>query len=110
MAMAAVDIIDLKPVQAQAANTRGTHAAAEVAQAATPSVAAAPAAGKAAASMWVGLPVITAEVEREAGVVGAALATRGGTIATRNSEAVARTVEADDQNRQSLTPEPVISV
>jgi hypothetical protein len=110
MVMAAVDRVDLKPIEAQAANTRGGQVATDVAQAATPSMAATPAAAKAAASMWVALPVITAEVEQQGTVVGAALAARGVNIATRNSEAVATTVEADDQNRQSLTPEPVISV
>src|ERR1700738_3117255 len=109
MVMAAVDRIDLKPIEAQAANTRGGQVATDVAQAATPSMAAAPVA-KAAASMWVAVPVITAEAEQQGTAVGSALAARGVNIATRNSEAVTTTVEADDQNRQSLTPEPVISV
>jgi hypothetical protein len=108
--MAAVDRIDLKPVEAQAANTRTAQVASGVAQTATPSMAAAPSAAKAAASMWMALPVIIGEAEQRSAVLGAALAARGVTIATRNSEAVATTVETDDQNRQSLTPEPVVSV
>lgn len=110
--MAAVDRLDLHPVEASSANAAaGTVAATLTTTAASPgAIVAAPSAAAAAASMWVAVPVVATDAESEAKTVTAALAARGVKVTTRNGQAVSATVETNEANRQALTAEPVMSV
>lgn len=108
--MAAVDEIDLKPAQAQTANTATAAVAAEMETEAAPAALshAGAAASHAAASMWVAAPVVSVDAAQWAITGEAAIAARLENVSTENVQAVASTVETDDANAESLTARPGI--
>jgi hypothetical protein len=103
--------IDLKPVEAQAANMSApSMVAASAAQAPTSAPASAAASSDAARSMWAPLAATVAEDATTWQGLNAGGGRRIAGIYERKTEAVTTLVTADDENRQSLTLLPTGSV
>jgi len=109
--MATGKVIQLFPAQAAAANLQASAAAAElsVGGATSAGTRALPSAGMAsmvAASTWAPVGLLCGAVNQETTHVAAAVASRGHKISGANEHALTDMLNADEQNRQTLTEEP----
>lgn len=106
--MATGKVIQLFPAQAAAANSEASAAAAELSVGGVTSAgrALSGAASMVAASTWAPVGLLCGAVNQETTHVAAAVASRGDKISGANEHALTDMLDADEQNRQTLTEEP----
>lgn len=109
--MATGRVIQLFPAHTAAANLQASAAAAELSAGEATSagvrvLSGAGAASGAAASSWAPVGLLCGAVDQQTTHVAAAVASRGQKISGANEHALTDMLDADEQNRQTLTEEP----
>ncbi|MDP7732917.1 hypothetical protein [Mycobacterium sp. TY813] len=109
--MASGKVIQLFPAQAAAANLQASAAAAELSaagatSAGTRALSGAGMASMVAASTWAPVGLLCGAVGQETTHVAAVIASRGRTLSGANEHALTDMLDADEQNRQTLSEEP----